>query len=76
MFIPVLLVFTVKGMGFDSCIAFGVNEIIAEFEKKVCFCRTQQGMDVSEYKYLSVLDYRLVKMCLKGDENNTNVGVL
>ena len=76
MFIPVLLVFTVKGMGFDSCIAFCANKKIAEFEKKGCFCRTQWGMDVSEYKYLFLLDYRLVKMCLKGDENKTNVGVL
>jgi hypothetical protein len=31
-------------------------------------------MDVREYKYLSVLDYWLVKMSTKGDENRTKVG--
>jgi len=31
-------------------------------------------MDVSEDKYLSVLDYWLVKMSLKGDENRRKVG--
>jgi hypothetical protein len=61
-------------MGFDSCITFGVNEMMVKFEKKGRFCRTQQPLDVREYKYLPVLDYWLVKMCLKGDENNTEVG--
>ncbi len=61
-------------MGFDSCITFDVNEMMVEFEKKGRFCRTQQALDVREDKYLSVLDYWLVKMSLKGDENRTKVG--
>jgi len=61
-------------MGFDSCITFGANELMVEFEKKSRFCRTQQGMEAREYTYLSVLDNWLVKMSRKGDENRTKVG--
>ncbi|MGB2809183.1 MAG: hypothetical protein WBC22_15680 [Sedimentisphaerales bacterium] len=73
--VPVLLALPVAGMGFDSCITFGVNEMMAEVEKKDRFCRTQQGVVVREYKYLPVLGYWSVKMCLKGDENIAEAGL-
>jgi len=47
---------------------------LLNLRKKGRFCRTQHQIDVSEDKYLSVLDYWLVKMRLKGDENRRKVG--
>ncbi len=42
--VPLLLALPVAGMGFDSCITFGVNKIMVEFENKRPFLSDSTGL--------------------------------